>query len=231
VRHPVRHEIEGGETVSESVGPEHPGRYPDINAPQDLDDWNNYVANSLQRETASAERWRTGLAGFVTILTTALVITGPANVEGLAAEWKWLVVGLLGVGIITALRAAWVAQSAASPTSNGVEQLHELLEKWGSVRSYEVAVAASSASQLRIAKVYMAASIVALVLGVLAWWLVPTAEPPGTIVKIETKSQIFCGALQSIEDGTVVVSTAPGVQERVSILSVTKLAEVDSCTD
>lgn len=208
---------------------ERPTRYPRPNVARDLAAWEAYVAGSLARETATAEKWRTGLAGFITLITTALIIKGPASVDELAPEWRWLVIGLLALGIVMALIATWKAQAAAAPGSDGVEHLEQVVTKWGSVRGYEAAQAKDVARGVAVAKGWIIASISALLAAVIAWWVIPSATPPAQFVVVETQTERVCGTLEKVDDGVVYVATKNGEQLKFDLADVLSLDGADGC--
>lgn len=189
-----------------------PSHGPSPSAPANIAEWDALVAGSLDRATTTAEKWRTGLAGFVTIMTSVLLLKGP-DAQKIALPWNLLVIVPLVLGVILLVVGLWHALSASAPQSSP-HNYATVVDTYGTVRAYSIAVANSIYAALDLAKRFVIAALVLFGVGIGAWWLVPqTAEKPkATVVSVTTSAgETICGILLESGSGALTLrqNTAP----------------------
>jgi hypothetical protein len=158
---------------------------------------------SQEDVTASAERWRTGLAGLTAIITGGLLIKGPASAADLDIAWRAALTSLFGLGIASSVVGFWLAlrASAGVPTTLRFDQLRR---DFGSVRLYRLDKARLAERDLRRARAAALVSTGLLAVAVLTSWWAP-AKPP------DKPSFMFThGGQQSC--GTIVAGDASGIR-------------------
>jgi len=88
-------------------------------SPSDLKERDRYAtltSESLVTVRASAQTWRNGLAAFITLVTTGVVIEGRDNTAGLTAGWRIVVTALIAGGLALAVVGLWQALAAEAGT-------------------------------------------------------------------------------------------------------------------
>lgn len=181
---------------------EKPSRYPSPHTAENLTLWREEVDGSLTESVATAEKWRVGLAGFVSILTGTLIIRGPANVSDLRGDWRLLVVALLVVGMLLSSIALWQALNAAAPRLR-VQSFEAVIEQWPSLRARNVAVADNINRRIGVAKLLTASALASILLAILCWWMAPA---PTATATVQTGQHRYCGTVTYDEDGAVITT-------------------------
>lgn len=146
-----------------------------------IDDFNKLVDSSLTDTRAAAEKWRTGLASFVTLVTTALLIKGPQQTTDITTGWRIVITATLGAGVVFALGGLWAALSAAAGIPSTI-QFDSIIKTFGSVRAFQIAQANSAVRLLKIARRLILVSLTLLFCGMFTWWWAPTNSSPSTTV-------------------------------------------------
>jgi hypothetical protein len=206
-----------------------PGSVPDLAVVGEQAAFTAMAEKSQEDVTASAERWRTGLAGLTTVVTGGLLLKGPATAADVDVAWRAGLTVLFGLGIVASITGLWFALRAAAGVPTTV-RFDALRRDYGTVRLYRLDVARRAALDLRRAR--RAALLAALLLAtaILAWWWAPPRSPAGTIVTVTHGAEQSCG--------TVVDSDASGLRlatrdspTRIAIpwASVTTLKPVTTC--
>ncbi|BBY46919.1 hypothetical protein MARA_03490 (plasmid) [Mycolicibacterium arabiense] len=78
-----------------------------------MEQWDALVDSSIERATATAEKWRTGLAAFVTVVTSVLLLKGP-DAQKIALRNLAVVIPLVaGAGLM--ILGLWRALEASAP--------------------------------------------------------------------------------------------------------------------
>ncbi|MGW0451978.1 hypothetical protein [Gordonia sputi] len=216
-------------------GPE-PAKYrrptqpPPDDAAANLAAWDLLVDNSIERATVTAEKWRAGLAGFIALITSLLIIKGP-DAQKIPAPWIYVLVIAFAAGIVLAIIGLWKAQSASSPGLDSVDYT-EVIKKYGSIRTYSVAVAIGSADKIKTAKRFVAGALIALGVGIVAWWLVPASEPQAAEqVRVTLRSgATLCGKITETTPAAGLPLKLSGTQTTIRVpvadlLSVTSVAD------
>lgn len=208
-----------------------PAKGPPTATAANLKDWLGLRDAGLTRTMATATAWRNGLAGFVTLLTSVLVLKG-ADLSAVTQPYRSVtIVGLLG-GTTLALIGLWYALAAEAP-AEGQASLKAVVKRHRTVAAYLQAVALASQKKLRRARRFVAVALVLLLVGLASWWL-GLGEPPSSKVRIswvdDTVNRTDCGTLidsLSHQIGLKTSSTAdPVIFAPASIVSI---VAVPSC--
>jgi hypothetical protein len=192
--------------------------------------WQELSEQSLSSTQAAAEKWRTGLAAFVTLATGGLLLKGPSAASDLTAGWRIALTVLALGGLLAAIAGLWLALQAAAGAPAKLN-LTEVVAGYGGVRQFEVACALAASAQLRLARLLVAGSLLLFVAAIGAWWWAPAASPqPPGLISITTPRGTVCGTLIS-GDGkafTVQLANASG-QVQVPLSAATTVQIVASC--
>ena len=106
-------EAEGTRQPAAYRRPEHPPSLSDI---ADKEAFAAMVQSSIIDVRASAEKWRTGMAALVSLVTAGLLLKGPESTKGLSTCWRVAVSVLLIGGLALAITGLWRALTAAAGT-------------------------------------------------------------------------------------------------------------------
>ncbi|MFF9818454.1 hypothetical protein [Streptomyces sp. NPDC014006] len=143
-------------------------------SPTDLaerDRFQRMVRRSLPDARASAEAWRNGLAAFITLVGTAVVVKGRSSTTDLPTAWKAAVTALVGGGLALAVAGLWQALAAQAGAGPEVRSLDDIHRVHGSIDLYEVAMAKRITRRITFARRLVAWALVLLFAGtVLTWW-------------------------------------------------------------
>lgn len=181
-----------------------PAEPPKTGVFSDLDAWAKLADNAPKRAAAAAATWRTGLAGFVTLLLSVLVLKG-ADVGDIDAPYRWIAIASLGFGAALAIIGLWQALTAEAPPET-TGDYNRVIGTHQSVAEYQQAVAQGSWAKLRNARVLVGLSLVAILVGIVAWWAAPSTPKLGKVaITWNTSSgpRTDCGSLVVAEAGVV----------------------------
>lgn len=168
-------------------------------------EWDQLTAEGVRATRASANRWRDGLAALITLVTAGLVVSGPANIGGIALEWRvstlaLIIGGLLAtvVGLIFALQA-----SAGRPRAITFE---EFADKYGTRLALHAVDVEYARKDLRNAQRLAIPGLFAIILGTGVWLASPEpAKTPPAYAEVSTQSERICGQLTSGDRGEIVL--------------------------
>jgi hypothetical protein len=203
---------------------------PTAESVQDRTRWQQLSEQSLSATQAAAEKWRTGLAAFVTLATGGLLLKGPGAASDVTTGWRIALTVLALGGLLAAIGGLWLALLAAAGTPAKLD-LTEVVAKYGGVRQFEVACAQAASAQLRLARLVIAGSLLLFVAAIGTWWWAPPApaQPPA-LISITTPSGVVCGTLISAGAGAFTVQpTDTSGQVRVPSGTATNVQIVASC--
>jgi hypothetical protein len=157
--------------------------------------WQELSEQSLSSTRAAAEKWRAGLAAFVTLATGGLLLKGPSAASDVTTGWRIALTILALGGLLAAIAGLWLALQAAAGAPAKLN-LTEIVARYGGVRQFEVACALAASAQLRLARLVVAGSLVLFVAAIGTWWWAPSSPPqlPG-LVSITTPRGTVCGTL------------------------------------
>lgn len=192
----------------------------------DRDLWEKSSEGSLASVQAAAEKWRTGLAAFVTLVTGGLLIKGPEAADDLTTAWRIVLTALGGGGLALAVLGLWQALRSAAGTPSSLR--YEDVVRHGSFKQYQVAAANVASSALARARTLVGLSLVLLGLTVFTWWWAPTK--PTHLVKVATGTETVCGKLESADAQQLAVK--PQGASKTTVVPFVKVANlyvVDEC--
>lgn len=142
--------------------------------PADLaerDQFRKLVEDSLPAVRASAEAWRNGLAAFITLVTTAVLLKGRSTTSDLSGGWRVAVTIPVGLGLALAVVGLWQALAAQAGTQPELLTLEAIHARYGSIQAFQVVTAARAARRLVLARYAVATALVLLLTGItLTWW-------------------------------------------------------------
>ena len=138
-----------------------PSAGPTADNVQDQTLWQQLSEQSLASTQVAAEKWRTGLAAFVTLATGGLLLKGPSAASDVTTGWRIALTILALGGLLAAIVGLWLALRAAAGTPAKLN-LTEVVAMYGGVRQFEVATALAASAQLRLARRVVAGSLPAL---------------------------------------------------------------------
>jgi hypothetical protein len=212
--------------------PPKPERGPDPAAMRVADEFAAYAAESVTRTRDSAEKWRTGMAALVTLVTTALLLKGPEKAADLATGWRLALTVLLGAGLGLAIAALWQALTAAAGVPGPVD-VERVVARHGDLTSFRVAEAARAARRLRRARLLLVPALVLLGTGTFAWWWAPPPDPqPRIAVRYDAPGDghetSLCGRLSS-SDGQVLAVT-PEAHSRPTRIPFSRIVDFRAVT-
>jgi hypothetical protein len=156
-------------------------------------------ADSVRR---SAQAWRTGLAAFITLVTTGVVIKGRDTTAGLSSGWRATITVLVAGGLLLAVSGLWQALAAEAGTEPRKQTLQDIRKIHGTLTAYEVYLAANAARRLRWGQRTVATAVVLLLAGIaVAWWAPDAAPAPARYVMVFHAHTSTCGAPQPERTG------------------------------
>lgn len=179
----------------------------------DRDLWEKTAEGSLAAVQAAAEKWRTGLAAFVTLVTGGLLIKGPEAADDLGDQWLLAISILGGSGLLLAVIGLWNALRAAAGSPAAV-RYEDVAARHGSFRQFQIASAAAASNTLARARTLVGWSLALLGATVIVWWWAPTE--PAQLVKINHGDKEVCGVLKSADGHEFSVKPA-GTSKAVTV--------------
>ena len=186
----------------------------------------------METVRASAKTWRTGLAAFITLVTTGVVIKGRDTTIGLAWGWRAAVTVLVSGGLLLAVVGLWQALAAEAGTDPKKQTLQEIRTGYGTLAAYQVHLADVAARRLQWAQWAVATAIVFLLAGIaVTWWAPAVATPPRSVHISVTRGHVMtCGTLQSAGGGRLHMTVSGSLHPVVIPFSqITRLGVVASC--
>jgi hypothetical protein len=212
-----------------------PPRYaePPPPTPTDVDSmarWRAMADKSLAATQAAADKWRTGLAAFVTLVTGGLIIKGPSAANDITVGWRLALTLLVGGGLAAAIAGLWQALRAAAGAPSVVDYT-QIVERYGGMRQFEAACAAKAAQGLRWAKGLVATSLILLGAAVITWWWAPPQPAPATgDVQVQVFGRVICGTLLGGDHhGLEIQVSGDSTPVRVPLAATQNLQIVSSC--
>ncbi|MFP8885690.1 hypothetical protein [Streptomyces mangrovi] len=186
------------------------------------------VRASLPGVRAAAEAWRNGLAAFVTLLSTAIVLKGRTTTAELPFGWRVAVTALIGSGLALSVAGLWHALAAQAGTRPLAVTLADIHRDHGSVDGFEVATAIRVARRLTLARRTVALALLFLFLGTVLTWWAPGARPASVRVKYNTET--VCGDLLSATGGELRISVPESASPlRIPLTAVGDISVVSGC--
>jgi len=177
-----------------------PAEAPKTGVSSDLGAWAKLADDAPKRAAAAAVTWRTGLAGFVTLLLSVLVLKG-ADVGDIGGPYRWIAIVSLACGAALAIVGLWKALSAEAPPET-TGDYDRVIGTHHSVAEYLQAVAEGSWAKLRHARLFVGLSLAAILVGIIAWWAAPLPPKQGKVsITWQTSGgqRTDCGSLVAAE--------------------------------
>ena len=191
--------------------------------------WRQLSEQSLPATQAAAEKWRTGLAAFVTLATGSLLLKGPEAASSIPAGWRAALTILAFGGLLAAIAGLWLALRAAAGTPAKLN-LTSVIATYGGVRQFEVACARSASAQLRLARLLVAVSLLLFAGAVGTWWWAPPGPQTPGLISLTTPGGAVCGTLVGADGRAFTVQRVTGAgQVQVPSRSVQDAQVVTSC--
>ena len=186
-----------------------PSRAPTAADLDDLERFRKLSSGSLADVRAAAEKWRTGLAALITLITGGLLIKGPESAADLTTHWRVLITILAGGGIAVAIFGLWQALKASAGLPK-MQKLDSIVAERGSVLAWEIHQADNAAGQLRFARGALMVSLPLLGAALIFWWWAPKkpSSPPASVEVSRMDGDPVCGTLKSGDNGHLVVQVA-----------------------
>jgi hypothetical protein len=151
------------------------------------------VEASLPAVRASAQAWRTGLITLITLITTGIVIKGPATTAGLSTGRRVVVTITIGGGLFIAVLGLWQVLAAEAGSRTQLQTLADIHARYTTVLAYQVALANKTGRRLRWARYAVGIAITLLLSGIILTWWAPTAAPPPGYLKVTHENRTTCG--------------------------------------
>lgn len=198
------------------------------------DEFAQLVADSLPGVQRAAEKWRDGLAAFLTLVTTGFVIKGRDVVGDVPTGWRIAITALVALGLAAGVFGLWQALAAHAGSRSLTLTLSDVHERYGSVRGLQVADARNAAARLDLARGTVAAGLLCLFAGVgLTWWAPAAASAPAAppaYLRVAHDATTTCGILRSA-DGGVLRLTLPGAHlpAAIPLTHVTNMSLTATC--
>lgn len=188
--------------------PPRPPSAPSLPELANQEQFDKLVDESLDSTMASAEKWRNGLAGFVSILSTGLLLKGPDTVKDIASGWRYPLAACVGIGLLGVIVGLWFALGAAAGTPH-LLTLPALLAEHESVRGYRVDTAAKLAESLKKARRAFAGGLAFLTVAAFSMWWLPDATSTAApkVIVTSTAGDTTCGELKSAEGSEFKIQT------------------------
>jgi hypothetical protein len=207
-----------------------PSAGPTASQVADAERWAKLADTSLSTTQAAAEKWRAGLAAFITIVTGGLLIKGPEAAHDVERPWLALLTVLASAGLGCAIAGLWSALAAAAG-SPAEENLTAVVLEYGGVQQFEIAAARVASRRLRVARRLVAGSLLLLAATVFIWWWTPQKPTaPPALLRVDHGDVSTCGELTSGDGGSIRVKVA-GEQEpkTVAYTDVKNIRIVSAC--
>jgi hypothetical protein len=185
---------------------------------------------SLTNVQAAAEKWRTGLAAFVALVTGGLLIKGPESAQDLSTGWRLTLTLLGAAGLIAAIWGLWQALLAAAGTPRLLDY-PSIVTTYGGIRQYEIKTAEHAASRLAWARFLVVAALALLLAATIAWWWAPKQQTkPKMFLSVEHAGNATCGKVVSGDSQHVRLRVAGRSRQTViPFAEITNLYVVSNC--
>lgn len=182
-----------------------PAEPPNASALSNIEEWDALVASSLERATATAEKWRTGMAALVTVVTSVLLLKGP-DAQKIPWPVNLFVIVPLVVGMSLMLSGLWLALAASAPALKTHTDYNSVVNEYRTIGNYKLNAAEKVTADLNGAKRLVICALVAFTVGIIAWWIVPIqVEAPSKISITDRNGVVTCGTVVESTSGTITI--------------------------
>ena len=172
---------------------------------------------------ATAQSWRTGLAGLTSLLSVTSIVVAPSLAERLAGAFRYVAGSLALAGLLALLYGTWQAMTAAfGVPGEAVRITGESLRAWESEQS------AAGAKALRRARRATLVGMIAVIATVgVVFFAVQT--PAGPFARVETATAVYCGRLGAAKAGGVEVTAIDGTVHGVALAGLRSIGAAAGC--
>jgi hypothetical protein len=165
----------------------------------------------LERVRKTAENWRLGMSGLVTLTTAVLLFKGRGAIQDYKETAKWalgmLVLASLALGVMSVLRFLKAAYGEPK-----VVRAADVADA-GGLDGYNLSLAQVALDDLHAARRWAIGSLILLALGIAFSWYAPAAgTEPAAFVRVTYVS----GNAQTVKCGTLKIVDIKGVQLQVA---------------
>ena len=150
-----------------------PQRAPTRQELAERDVYADRTARSVEAIRDSVRNWRNGLTGFITLVTTGIVIKGRETTTGLDTTWRATISSLIAIGLVMTTIGLWLALAAETAVDWEKRSLTDIRAEYGSLISYDVARASQAARKLNHSVLVVGFGAALLLTGLLLTWWAP----------------------------------------------------------
>lgn len=192
---------------------------------RDEEDFNQAAATQLSNTRKTAENWKNGLAGLLTLVTTVLFIKGKSTVDEFTPGWRIVVGVVLLAALAVTVWGTWLSLRAAYGTPKIIRAAD--VAAHGGLTGWRLEQTESTINDLEVARILAvgAASLIAVVIA-LSWW---TRKAPPAYVSVMKGSSTYCGELTRFDTGTLELRIDAKHTMTISVQDVASLKVVSSC--
>lgn len=194
------------------------------------------VTGALEKVRATAENWRTGMAGLVTLVTATLLFKGRDAISDYEAWVRYVLGALTSLALVLGIVSLWLFLSAAYGRMRPVSAQSVLDE--GGVDVRQVRLATAALGDLKWARRLAIGSAVALTGALLLSWYGPAnANEPLAFARAVVRAEptggspeTVCGELTA-QDGSTTVLKVKGepIPRRIPTPRLVSLMLVAQC--
>lgn len=205
-----------------------PEESPAAGTEKNLREWRKLADEAPERARTAAATWRNGLAGFVTVLLSLLVLKG-GGIGDIVEPYRWVVFGGVGLGLFCAVIGLWAALSAEAPPE-GAGNYDAITRRYDSLAEYLQEGAKRSWEKIAWARRCLVLSLAFILAGVLTWWLVPATPDAPAVGKVsvtwqaEEGSRTVCGSV--VPSAPRTVALLPNDSSDVVIVNTVQIVEL-----
>lgn len=179
--------------------PPEPPKAPTEAEQRAANEWDAFSRIALDEVSASATKWKEGLASIASAVAAGLLLIGVPDATKVALGWRIGVVFVALAATIAGLVSLWYALTATAGTPSHITR--EAFEKeYGTVEEFRRRRGSDVVNRLRVARIAVIVSVCATLLGAGLLWFAPAAAPR---LRVETADGSYCGKVDSADHGEI----------------------------
>jgi len=185
--------------------------------PRDIQDQNranDAAKGSLDRVRKTAENWRTGIAGLVTLVTGTLLFKGQDSISSyevwVRAAFGALVGLSLAVGVISLL--LFLNAAYGRPKVLTTQEIADT----GGIDAYNLRLAQAAVGDLKWARRWALVSATLLALAITLAWYGPSASSGAAVFAKITYTPVVGGTAKQVRCGVLEATNSKGIRLQVS---------------
>jgi hypothetical protein len=192
---------------------------------RDEEEFNKAATTQLANTRKTAENWKNGLAGLLTLVTTVLFIKGKSTISEFTPGWRIAVGVLLLAALAVSVWGTWLGLRAAYGTPK-IVRAQDVAEH-GGLTGWRLDQTQSTIDDLNVARI-LAVLALCLVAAVFAfsWW---TRKAPPAYVSVTQASSTYCGELTRFDYGTLDLRLDSNHSLTFAVQDIDGLRVVSSC--